>query len=157
MDKYCVKFCECGRVHFIEWNLLNEACYKDNKSALVVCSNCGKSYLKWLSDCMEGKAWNSITIRDRVLDEKDEVEKIIISSGDRIWMKTGKEACAKAGNTFIDWETPESEATYEERTTVDIEKTIRMIDNDEKLRELSHYAVDINWKGTKYENIYNSK
>lgn len=157
MNKYNVKFCRCGRVHFIEWESLEETCDYEDKSALVVCSNCGNVYLKWLSDCMEGKAWNSITIREEIFDEKSNIGKIIVSPGESIYMKTGKEATSMAGGRFIDWDSKDEDVTYEDRTTVDIEKTIRMIGDETKLRELSNYAVEINWKGTKYENSFNSR
>lgn len=153
MNKYDVRFCRCGRVHFIEWDKLNRVCDEEDKSVLFICNNCGKTSLIWLEECMDGKAWNSISIEDDELSTKD-IELIIASRGESIWMKSGGYATCKAGSTFIDWDTPKGECSDEDRKIVDVERTICMIRDEEKLEELSHYAVDIDWKGTKFEKSY---
>ena len=40
MKKYSVRFCDCGRVHFIDENKLNEVC-ETEKSVMHICNHCG--------------------------------------------------------------------------------------------------------------------
>lgn len=154
MDKYNVRFCECGRVHFIEWKILNRVCDTENKKVLFICNNCGKTDLQFLDDYLDGKVWTSIPVENEMLEGTD-VGLVITSRGERIWMKSGGYATSKVGTIFIDWDTPSNKCSEESRKIVDTQKTIRMIDDEEKLEELSHYGVDIHWKGTKYEKSYN--
>lgn len=154
MDKYKVKFCECGRVHFLDFEKVLKVCDEDDKTLLFVCNNCGKTLLIWLDECMDGKAWGSRSVSNEEVNP-DTLGLIMTSRGEKIYMKTGGYATAMAGGTFIDWETKGEDITDSDRKTVDTKKTINMIRDEEKLNLLSNYAVDIKWKGTKFKKSFN--
>ena len=152
MRKYNIKFCECGRIHFLDNKKIDNLCTK-GKSVLVVCNNCGVTSEIWYTEQSDGYYVNSRRIRDKEL-EADDIGLIITSSGEKIYMKTGSEATAYVSGTFIDWDTKDEFCSEEDRKIVDTKKTIRMIDDEDKLLELSYKGVKIDWTGTKYEDSY---
>lgn len=152
---YEVLFCKCGRVHFLDYNRIDEICNMD-KEVLHVCNHCGTMIRKGLSDCMDGKAWYSIHVRDEEITDFSKIALLIASTGETIRMETGYEASCIHGSCFIDYESDKPDNISDEEwdrrcKTVDTKATINWINDDAKLKALSKYGVKINWKGTKYE------
>lgn len=152
MNKYDVRFCNCGRVHFLDAKKIDGICMNGD-SVLVVCNNCGEFSETWYDENPDGYYVNSRHIRDTEL-KGDSIGLIIASSGEKIYMRSGSEATAYINGTFIDWETKEGECSDEDRKIVDTNRTIRMIGDETKITELSHYGVKIDWTGTKYKDSY---
>lgn len=161
--KYNVKFCSCGRVHFIDEEKISKAIEND-KEVLVVCNNCGNSFViganKTYDEYMDEEVYMmySYYMRDKTIEDITKIDSIVFTSGEQIKMQTGGEATYH-GNCFIDWKTKKSEDISNEewekmRKTVNIQHTINWIKDDEKLKEMSNYLVGIDWKGTKYEKNY---
>jgi hypothetical protein len=163
--KYDVKFCSCGRVHFIDEEKVHKAIEND-KQVLIICNNCGKSFVigaDKTKDENNGIVYMmySFDKRDTEITDFSKIDSIIFTSGEHIRMKTGGEATYYCNGTFIDWETEKPnnitiEKWHELQKTVHIEHTINWIKDDNKLQELSNYVTDINWKGTKYEKSWHN-
>lgn len=152
---YDVRFCSCGRIHFIDYDELCKVCDDENKEVLFICNNCGAVTRIGLDDYMEGKAWNSYDMRETELNDLSKFGKIIMSTGTKIPMKSGAAATAEWCGKFTDLETkkPEeiSEADWEKVvSTVDTQRLIKEIDDEDKLKCLSSYVIKIDWSGTKY-------
>lgn len=159
--KYDVRFCSCGRVHFINEEKVSKA-IENNKEVLVVCNNCGNSFIigadkqydKYLDDnCY---MMYSHSLRDTELDNLNNIDSIVFTSGEQIRMMTGGEATYHGTDVFIDWDTKKPENTpndewSEIRKTVDTQRTINWIGDEEKIEQMSHYLTGINWTGTKYK------
>ena len=153
---YDVIFCGCGRVHFINYDRLVEICDKQDKEVIHICNHCGSTIRRGLSECMDGKAWYSIDVKNEEITDFSKIGLIIASAGDMIRMMSGHEASCIHGSCFIDYESEKPEDVSEEEwnkscMTVDTKATINWINDDDKLRALSRYGVKINWNGTKYE------
>ncbi len=161
MKKYDVRFCSCGRVHFIENKTLEKICDEQDQEILFICGRCGATSRIGLDDYMDGKAWYSITLNDAKIDDGlSRIGLIIHSRGEQIRMETGGEATYH-GDIFIDWETQKPEGVdvvewEKKRRTVNTQHTINWIRNDDKLDALSCYAVKIDWTGTKFEKDFHS-
>lgn len=153
--KYDVRFCRCGRVHFIDYEKLCAVCDDQGKEVIQICNNCGDAFRRGLSDYLDGKAWYAEDLRDTEIADTSKIGLIIASSGEQIRMKTGGYATAEIAGTFIDWETPRPSDVPEQewavmQRTVDTQATINWIDDEEKLKALSGYVVKIDWSGTGY-------
>ena len=158
MKKYDVRFCDCGRVHFIDEDKLNEA-YDSEKSVIHICNNCGRTYMTWLEDYLDGKARCGRFVEDEEFDNNslNQIGWVVSSSGERIIMRTGGEATYHGG-IFVDYESKNDDnlKNFERlRREVDIRSTINEINDDDKLEALSHYGTNIHWAGTKFEKSYN--
>jgi len=166
MKKYDVRFCSCGRVHFIDQEKINSA-IKNEKEVLVVCNHCGSSYVVGASkecdeDGEECYMMYSQSMQDTEVNDMIKIDSIVFTTGEQIRMMTGGEATDHGGYGFIDWETEKSKNISSEewekmRKTVNVEHTINWIKDDNKLEQMSHYLCGIDWKGTKYEKRYNTK
>lgn len=158
MSKYDVRFCDCGRVHFLDSKQLIEVCDTQDKMVLHVCNNCGKTTLIWLEDYMDGKCWCSRDVKDEDINAS-KVGWIVTSVGSIIWMETGNEATALNSNGFIDWDTKTPSGITEEefmikRKTVNMQHTINYIRNEEKLDAMScFYIKNLDWSGSKYNKF----
>ena len=76
--------------------------------------------------------------------------------GNKVIMMTGGEATFYGNGAFIDWETKKPNSITEDewkimRETVNVERTINWIRDDNKLNHMSNYVTGIDWKGTKFE------
>jgi len=158
--KYDVKFCSCGRVHFIPTDKINNAIEND-KEILVVYNNCGNSHIIGADreQDYEGKEcfmMYSFGKRDTEINDTSKIDSIVFSLGEQVRMMSGGEATYYGHSGFIDWNTKKpSNITEEEwaklRSTVHVKHTINWIRDDNKLDQMSNYLTGINWKGTKYE------
>lgn len=164
MSKYDVKFCSCGRVHFIDNEKVSKA-ITNSKEVLVICNNCGNSFVigadKQYDDTLDEDCYMmySRSLRDTELNDLTNIYSIVFTAGEQVRMMTGGEA-RYHGNGFIDWYTKKPDDVSENewdkvRKTVNTQHTINWIRNDEKLKEMSHYLVGIDWSGTKYEQDWN--
>jgi hypothetical protein len=163
MKKYDVRFCNCGRVHFIEQEKVDKA-IESGKQVLIICNNCGNSYVVGADKEQDenGKTiymMYSSDMRNKTLDDTSKIESIVFTAGEQIRMMTGGEATFYGNNTFIDWETEKpdnitNEKWHEMRKTVHVQHTINWIKDDNKLGQMSHYYTGIDWKGTKYEKTW---
>ena len=163
MKKYDVRFCNCGRVHFIEDEKVWKA-IKNSKEVLVVCNNCGNAFVIGADKQIDEEGNDcymmySLSMRDTKIDTLDKIDSIVFTAGEQIRMMTGGEATYK-GDCFVDWDTKKpdniSEQKWDEmRRTVNTQHTINWIKDDDKLKEMSNYAVKIDWTGTKYQSKFN--
>jgi len=160
MKKYDVRFCSCGRVHFIDQEKIEKA-IENEKEVLVVCNHCGSSYVigankQWDEDGEEYHMMYSRSMQDTEIDDISKIDSIVFTSGEQIRMMTGGEATDHGSYGFVDWDTEKpknisSEEWEKMRYTVHTQYTINWIKDDNKLEQMSHYVVGIDWKGTKYE------
>jgi len=187
MNKYDCRFFPNGRVVFILWDDIDKA-VESGKELLVICNSWSGGYAiaiganeiyDYYSDKKDKKCWEmySYDVRDVefTTEELSKFYKVIVTSGEKIMMKTGNEANAYQAHGFIDWDTKYetfkhsfynyghnfSEEEFEKiRREVDVQFTINMMngktdeEKDEKCRALSGYAIG-HWVGTKYETEYN--
>jgi len=160
MKKYDVRFCSCGRVHFIDEMKIDNA-IKNGKQVLVVCNNCGNSFIIE-ADVREDEDGQicymmySHDMRNTEISDMSKIDIIVFTAGEYVRMMTGGEATYHGSNVFIDWDTEKpkdiSNDEWEQmRRTVNTQHTINWIEDDNKLEQMSHYLTGIDWKGTKYE------
>ena len=155
MGKYTVRFCNCGRVHFIENEKLDNV-LESGKSALHICNHCGSVTEIWLEDNGDG-SYNfcSVELKDQIIDDLSKYGIINMSLGERVVMMTGSEATANF-TEFVDFESVNEKGISNEefekmRRTVNTKATINMIRDKEKCEALSCYCTNINWLGTEFE------
>lgn len=160
MKKYDVRFCDCGRVHFIDDKKVSKA-IETEKEVLVICNNCGNSFVIGadIQKDEEGETiymMYSYDMRDTEITDISKIDSIVFTAGKPIRMMTGGEATYHDNGVFIDWDTKRPDDVTESewdkiRRTVNIQHTINWIRDDNKLEQMSHYLSGIDWKGTKYE------
>lgn len=137
-----------GRVVLVENKTIEEA-IDYGKEILIICNAWSGGYAHAIGaekdiDPDFGECWNmyGYDIKDKELDatDLDKFYRVIISSGEQIWMKSGDQANSYIGGTFIDWNTSlrsmcdrtgvtvttEDEA-YKRRTAVDACGTVRRL------------------------------
>jgi len=160
--KYEVYFCSCGRVHFVDTEKLNKA-IENEKEILVVCNNCGNSFVEGADkqeyDGEECYMMYSRSMRDTEINDTSNINSIVFTPGEKVFMMTGGEATFYGNSTFIDWETKKLDNVTDEewkkiREIVDVERTINLIRDDNKLSNMSNYVTGIDWKGTKFEKAW---
>lgn len=137
-----------GRVVLVENKTIDEAIDSD-KEILIICNAWSGGYAHAVGaekdiDSDFGECWNmyGYDIKDKELDavDLDKFYRVIISSGEQIWMKSGDQANSYIGGVFTDWNTSlrsmcdrtgvtvttEDEA-YKRRTAVDACGTVRRL------------------------------
>lgn len=137
-----------GRVVLVENKTIDEAIDSD-KEILIICNAWSGGYAHAVGaekdiDPDFGECWNmyGYDIKDKELDavDLDKFYRVIISSGEQIWMKSGDQANSYIGGVFTDWNTSlrsmcdrtgvtittEDEA-YKRRTAVDACGTVRRL------------------------------
>lgn len=147
-NKYTPYIFGNGRVVLVENKTIDEAIDSD-KEILIICNAWSGGYAHAI--CAEkdidpdfGECWNmyGYDIKDKELDATDlnKFYRVIISSGEQVWMKSGDQANSYIGGTFTDWNTSlrsmcdrtgvtvttEDEA-YKRRTAVDACGTVRRL------------------------------
>lgn len=100
-----------GRVVLVENKIINEAIDPD-KEILVICNAWSGGYAHAIGakkdfDPDFGECWvmYSYDIENKELSatDLDKFYRVIISSGEQIWMESGEQANTYQGNTFIDY------------------------------------------------------
>ena len=147
-NKYTPYIFSNGRVVLVENKTIDEA-IDLGKEILIICNAWSGGYAHAVGaektiDPDFGECWNmyGYNIKDKELDavDLDKFYRVIISSGEQIWMESGEQANSYIGGTFIDWSsslksiydrtggtvTTEDEA-YKKRTTVNFEGTVRRL------------------------------
>lgn len=137
-----------GRVVLVENKTIDEA-IGYGKEILIICNAWSGGYAHAIGaekdiDPDFGECWNmyGYDIKDKELDavDLDKFYRVIISSGEQIWMKSGDQANSYIGGVFTDWNTSlrsmcdrtgvtvttEDEA-YKRRTAVDACGTVRRL------------------------------
>lgn len=137
-----------GRVVLVENKTIDEAIDFD-KEILIICNAWSGGYAHAVGaekdiDPDFGECWNmyGYDIKDKELDavDLDKFYRVIISSGEQIWMKSGDQANSYIGGVFTDWNTSlrsmcdrtgvtvttEDEA-YKRRTAVDACGTVHRL------------------------------
>ena len=137
-----------GRVVLVENKTIDEA-IDLGKEILIICNAWSGGYAHAVGaekdiDPDFGECWNmyGYDIKDKELDATDlnKFYRVIISSGEQIWMKSGDQANSYIGGVFTDWNTSlrsmcdrtgvtvttEDEA-YKRRTAVDACGTVRRL------------------------------
>ena len=147
-NKYMPYIFGNGRVVLVENKTIDEAIDSD-KEILIICNAWSGGYAHAIGaekdiDPDFGECWNmyGYDIKDKELDavDLDKFYRVIISSGEQIWMKSGDQANSYIGGVFTDWNTSlrsmcdrtgvtvttEDEA-YKRRTAVDACGTVRRL------------------------------
>lgn len=147
-NKYMPYIFGNGRVVLVENKTIDEAINLD-KEILIICNAWSGGYAHAVGaekdiDPDFGECWNmyGYDIKDKELDATDlnKFYRVIISSGEQVWMKSGDQANSYIGGTFTDWNTSlrsmcdrtgvtittEDEA-YKRRTAVDACGTVRRL------------------------------
>lgn len=147
-NKYMPYIFGNGRVVLVENKTIDEAIDSD-KEILIICNAWSGGYAHAVGaekdiDPDFGECWNmyGYDIKDKELDavDLDKFYRVIISSGEQIWMKSGDQANSYIGGVFTDWNTSlrsmcdrtgvtvttEDEA-YKRRTAVDACGTVRRL------------------------------
>lgn len=137
-----------GRVVLVENKIIDEA-IDYGKEVLIICNAWSGGYAHAVGaekdiDPDFGECWNmyGYDIKDKELDatDLDKFWRVIVSSGEQIWMKSGDQANSYIGGVFTDWNTSlrsmcdrtgvtvttEDEA-YKRRTAVDACGTVRRL------------------------------
>ena len=137
-----------GRVVLVENKTIDEA-IGYGKEILIICNAWSGGYAHAIGaekdiDPDFGECWNmyGYDIKDKELDatDLDKFWRVIVSSGEQIWMKSGDQANSYIGGVFTDWNTSlrsmcdrtgvtvttEDEA-YKRRTAVDACGTVRRL------------------------------
>ena len=153
-----------GRVVLVENKTIDEA-IDLGKEILIICNAWSGGYAHAVGaekdiDPDFGECWNmyGYDIKDKELDavDLDKFYRVIISSGEQIWMKSGDQANSYIGGIFTDWNTSlrsmcdrtgvtittEDEA-YKRRTAVDACGTVRRLNY--KYTE-DHEPDYVDWK-----------
>lgn len=147
-NKYTPYIFGNGRVVLVENKTIDEA-ISYGKEILIICNAWSGGYAHAIGaekdiDPDFGECWNmyGYDIKDKELDatDLDKFWRVIVSSGEQIWMKSGDQANSYIGGVFTDWNTSlrsmcdrtgvtvttEDEA-YKRRTTVDACGTVRRL------------------------------
>lgn len=147
-NKYTPYIFGNGRVVLVENKTIDEA-IGYGKEILIICNAWSGGYAHAIGaekdiDPDFGECWNmyGYDIKDKELDatDLDKFWRVIVSSGEQIWMKSGDQANSYIGGVFTDWNTSlrsmcdrtgvtvttEDEA-YKRRTTVDACGTVRRL------------------------------
>lgn len=147
-NKYTPYIFGNGRVVLVENKTIDEA-IGYGKEILIICNAWSGGYAHAIGaekdiDPDFGECWNmyGYDIKDKELDatDLDKFWRVIVSSGEQIWMKSGDQANSYIGGVFIDWNTSlrsmcdrtgvtvttEDEA-YKRRTAVDACGTVRRL------------------------------
>lgn len=147
-NKYTPYIFGNGRVVLVENKTIDEA-ISYGKEILIICNAWSGGYAHAIGaekdiDPDFGECWNmyGYDIKDKELDatDLDKFWRVIVSSGEQIWMKSGDQANSYIGGVFTDWNTSlrsmcdrtgvtvttEDEA-YKRRTAVDACGTVRRL------------------------------
>ena len=147
-NKYTPYIFGNGRVVLVENKTIDEA-IGYGKEILIICNAWSGGYAHAIGaekdiDPDFGECWNmyGYDIKDKELDatDLDKFWRVIVSSGEQIWMKSGDQANSYIGGVFTDWNTSlrsmcdrtgvtvttEDEA-YKRRTAVDACGTVRRL------------------------------
>ena len=123
-----------GRVILVEQKTINEAINLE-KEILIICNAWSGGYARAIGakksfDSDFSKCWNmysyNITNKELKTPDLDKFYRVIISSGEEIWMQTGAEATSYYSNinAFIDWAS--SEETIISRTNCSSDEIYKM-------------------------------
>ena len=146
MEKYEVRFCSCGRVHFFD-NEKVLPVLESGKQFVFVCKHCGAMTSIWFDDMFDGKCYCSNTVNEGEVKLED-IGMLFYSRGEMIPMTNGEEA-SYHGDVFI------SHKDGEICRTVDTKALINSLRREpDKLICLSHFLTSIDWKGTEYERKF---
>lgn len=137
-----------GRVVLVENKTIDEA-IGYGKEILIICNAWSGGYAHAIGaekdiDPDFGECWNmyGYDIKDKELDatDLDKFYRVIISSGEQVWMESGEQANSYIGGTFTDWNSSLNSicdrtgvavttegGTYKKRTTVDFRGTVRRL------------------------------
>lgn len=147
-NKYTPYIFGNGRVVLVENKTIDEA-IDYGKEILIICNAWSGGYAHAIGaekdiDPDFGECWNmyGYDIKDKELNatDLDKFWRVIVSSGEQIWMKSGDQANSYIGGVFTDWNTSlrsmcdrtgvtvttEDEA-YKRRTAVDACGTVRRL------------------------------
>lgn len=143
MNKYDVRFCSCGRIHFVKWEDV-ETAINSKKTVLLVCNNCGTSTIIGAEELHYDDGLDAMVrdmfsyeVKDEEIDmDTSNISKIVMSLGERVIMETGYEATYH-GIDFIDWDTKQPENVSnkdwdKKRKTVNLKYTENCMRDDEK-------------------------
>lgn len=112
-NKYTPYIFGNGRVVLVENKTIDEA-IGYGKEILIICNAWSGGYAHAIGaekdiDPDFGECWNmyGYDIKDKELDatDLDKFWRVIVSSGEQIWMKSGDQANSYIGGVFTDWNT----------------------------------------------------
>ena len=185
--EYDVRICKCGRIHFLDWDKIKKAIDNNRVYGYICggCGTIRAIGADKFYDEYEGKECYDMFSYDfeeetistsNFFDNNGNrpFDEFCYSKGIRVPMNTGSYARAQFNNQFTDIWYPDfhsvlkKSSTKEEivefinkflkdANTVNMNRLIAEIGDDDKCEVLSHYAIKaFNWKGTKWETEYNS-
>ena len=143
--KYDVWFCRCGTIQLMpkEYYKWLEEDYV-NRSILRVCQCCGTVRRVWLSEYENGFCVNSTSEEDFELSPEEQSNvRVIFSKGIRVPLKGG--LYATRFSPAVVW--------FDEtgKGSVDTNRLIREVEDEDKLSSIAAYAAGIDWRGTPYD------
>lgn len=172
MNEYSCYFTRDGRVVFILNKDIDKA-IDTEKELLVVTTHCGDAFTIGANkryDEFDNKDYYydmySYYFHNDTISNPEKFAKIIFTEGEKIYMKSGKEATDYFNGCYVDYDDYKLNDLYLGKIsipqnapckTVDMERTINYFeqyvkDGEEKLRCMSCCAISaFNWAGTKYE------
>lgn len=161
MNRKDIRICSCGRIHFIDSGIIDEA-LEQNKNTLVICGGCGRTYVigadiepDWYEpDKMCYNMYTSTLLPNGseypyIFDQKffETVEgkfkgfhKVIIDPGKRVMMDTGYYATAydNGSGMFYDMQYPDF---WKIKKTDELEDVLLFINKFQ--RDMK--SVNMNW------------
>lgn len=171
--KYDCWFCECGRIHimdyeFYDWMQENF----EHRCVIRICTNCGANHRVWLTESFYGGfdingADVDLNGKRTIIDTTEFSEgfneyKFIFDRGIKVPMKSGGYADYHFhdGYANVDYMREKLGTTYIYEAlkkdplccTVDVERLIKEVNDDDIIKSISGYIIGIDWKGTKYEH-----
>lgn len=161
--RYDCWFCNCGRIQPMDWGFFDwMAENPDTRRLIRVCQNCGATRMQWLDEYDGGQAICGTDLSDKIIDTTDDNEyQIIFDHGIRVPLKCGVDAEAYLANTYINFDylrehvgttwVAEAEKIEPGCCTVDAERLIRDVKDEDLIKSIAGYVSGIDWTGTKYE------
>ena len=147
MKKYDCIFCHCGRIQlmpeeYIDW--LSEDW--QHRFILRICQNCGTTTKVFLDEYFDGYAICASEVRNVEYKPEELANcRIIMDQGIRVPIKNGLYAHYHIGSAWYD------ENGVGGGKSVDTQRLIREVNDEEKLSSISRYVTGIEWEGTPYE------
>lgn len=128
MTKYDVRFCVCGSIHFLPWEIIEDATDKNEEIAFI-CKRCGRGVRIGADDYFdEGKAMYSIDLPSRLSFTVNSFtnnaplknyNRVIYDAGVRVPMMTGGFAKFHTGHIWYDTDNPLTSCKIQELGSYD--------------------------------------
>ena len=148
--KYNCRFCSCGRIHIMPAEYMSWLSEDPEKRSIIhVCQNCGATVKIFLDEYMDGYAVNCVDYSNVDLSSEELANtKLLMNEGIKVPVKDGLYATCHNSVTWWDEENGKG-GPY----SVDTERLIKEVNDEDILNSISKYVVGIDWTGTPYEKF----